>query len=276
MRAADYAYFDVPFIPYAHRGGALYPPNLHRENTAYAFGQAVALGYRYLETDVHATADGVLLAFHDSRLDRVTDRSGLISELSYAEVKDARIGGHDPIPTLAELFAKFPQCQFNIDAKSEGAVDLLADTIEEYEAQDRVCVSSFSVRRVHRLRRRLGRRVASAASMYGIAWNRFVPVLNRLLNTPAPVLQMPVEYVVLGRKRRILTPALLDVVHRAGKVVHIWTIDDAEQMSELIDAGVDGIFTDRIDTLKTVLTQRGLWTGAAPTDESRGLDRIAD
>ncbi|MET0693884.1 MAG: glycerophosphodiester phosphodiesterase family protein [Propionibacteriaceae bacterium] len=260
MRAADYAYFDPPFIPYAHRGGALYPPNLHRENTAFAFGQAVALGYRYLETDVHATADGVLLAFHDPRLDRVTDRTGMIADLPYAEVKDALIGGREPIPTLAELFTRFPQCRFNIDAKADTSVDLLADTIEEFEAQDRVCVSSFSPARLHRLRRRLGRRVASSASLRGIAWNRFAPVLNRLLNTPAPALQMPVDAPVLGRRRRILTPALVDVVHRAGKEVHIWTIDDADVMEELIDAGVDGIFTDRIDTLKTVLEHRGLWT----------------
>lgn len=260
MRAADFPYFDDGFIPYAHRGGAHYPPNLHRENTAYAFGQAVAMGYRYLETDVHATSDGVLLAFHDPILDRVTDRSGRISELPYAEVKDALIGGQELIPPLAELFTRFPQCRFNIDAKSEPAVDLLADTIEEFEAHDRVCVSSFGVQRINRLRRRLGPRVASAASMRGVAWNRFVPVLNRLLTTPAPALQIPVEHLVLGRRVRILTPALLNVVHRAGKLVHIWTIDDAGVMNELIDAGVDGIFTDRIDTLKTVLTERGLWT----------------
>jgi glycerophosphoryl diester phosphodiesterase len=264
MRADDYAYFDAPFIPYAHRGGATYPPNLHRENTAYAFGQAVALGYRYLETDVHASDDGVLLAFHDPVLDRVTDRRGVIAQLPYAEISRARIGGLEPIPTLAELFTRFPQCRFNIDAKSDTAVELLADTIEEHGAQDRVCVSSFSVRRLRRLRRRLGPRVASSASMHGIAWNRFVPVLNQLLNTPAPALQMPAEHVVLGRNRRILTPALVNVVHRAGKQVHIWTIDESETMTQLIDAGVDGIFTDRIDTLKSVLTQRGLWTEPAP------------
>ena len=73
MRAAEYAYFDAPFAAFAHRGGATYPPNLHRENSLHAFPQAVDLGYRYLETDVHATADGVLLAFHDAVLDRVTD-----------------------------------------------------------------------------------------------------------------------------------------------------------------------------------------------------------
>lgn len=259
MRAADYAYFDAPFIPYAHRGGATYPPNLHRENTEYAFGQAVALGYRYLETDVHATADGVLLAFHDPRLDRVTDRTGVVAQLPYAQVKEALIGGRDPIPTLAELFVRFPQARFNIDAKSDLAVDLLANTIEEYEAHDRVCLSSFGVSRLHRLRRRVGNRVASAASFYGVAWNVFAPAFTRLLNTPAPALQMPRESLILGRQRRVLTPALVAAVHRAGKQVHVWTIDEADVMEELIDSGVDGIFTDRIDTLKTVLQQRGRW-----------------
>ena len=269
MRAADFAYFDAPFIAYAHRGGAAYPPNLHRENTAHAFGQAVALGYRYLETDVHATADGVLLAFHDPRLDRVTGSAGVVAELPYARVREARIGGRDPIPTLAELFELFPEARFNIDAKSDAAVDVLADTIEEYGAHDRVCLASFGVNRQRRLRRRLGTRVASAATMHGIAWNVFAPALTRALNTPAAVLQMPVDALVLGRRRRVLTPALVRAVHRAGKQVHVWTIDDAETMAELIDAGVDGIFTDRIDTLKDVLTTRGLWTAggsdAAPT-----------
>jgi glycerophosphoryl diester phosphodiesterase len=260
MRAADYAYFDAPFIPYAHRGGAKYAPNLHRENTEFAFGQAVALGYRYLETDVHATADGVLLAFHDPRLDRVTDRTGVIAELPYAQVKEALIGGRDPIPTLAELFVRFPQARFNIDAKSDLAVDLLADTIDEHAAHDRVCLSSFGVGRLHRLRRRMGQRVATSASMRGVAWNVFAPAFTRLLNTPAPALQMPRESLILGRQRRVLTPALVRAVHRAGKQVHVWTIDDPVVMEELLDAGVDGIFTDRIDTLKSVLTHRGLWT----------------
>ena len=98
MRADAYAYFDEPFAAYAHRGGAHYEPNLHRENTLYAFQQAVDLGYRYLETDVHATADRVLVAFHDSVLDRVTDRTGAIARLPYAEVAQARIAGRDPIP----------------------------------------------------------------------------------------------------------------------------------------------------------------------------------
>jgi len=260
MRAEAYAFFDAPFAAFAHRGGATYRPNLDRENSRHAFAEAVALGYRYLETDVHATADGVLLAFHDEVLDRVTDRVGAIAELPYAEVAEARIGGVDPIPRLAELFEAFPDARFNIDAKSETAVDLLADAIARHSAYERVCVSSFSIRRLYRMRRRLGRRVASAASPVGIGLNRFTPWLTRVLNTPAPALQIPLSYPVLGRKLTVLTPALIAAVHRANKKVHIWTIDDSEIMMRLIDAGADGIFTDRIDLLKDVLVERGLWT----------------
>ena len=260
MRAEAYAYFDAPFAAFAHRGGATYRPNLDRENSRHAFAEAVALGYRYLETDVHATADGVLLAFHDEVLDRVTDRVGAIADLPYAEVAEAKIGGIDPIPRLAELFEAFPDARINIDAKSETAVDLLADAIAAHGAYERVCVSSFSIRRLYRLRRRLGRRVASAASPLGIGLNRFTPWLTRVLNTPAPVLQLPLSYPVLGRELTVLTPALIAAVHHAHKKVHVWTIDDSETIVRLIDAGVDGIFTDRIDLLKDVLVERGLWS----------------
>ena len=259
MRAADYAFFDVPFMAFAHRGGATYEPNRYRENSLHAFKEAVALGYRYLETDVHATRDGVLLAFHDRVLDRVTDRTGAISQLTYAEIAEARIHGLDPIPRLSELLVEFPDARFNVDVKSPTAVALLADTIAEHEAYDRVCVASFGIRRVYELRRLLGWRVPSAASAVGIAANRFVPWITWALNTPAPVLQMPVSLPVLGWQLNVLTPALVQAAHRAGKKVQIWTIDDSEIMGRLIDAGVDGIFTDRIDTLKDVLTQCGLW-----------------
>lgn len=259
MRAADYAFFDVPFTAFAHRGGATYEPNLHRENSLHAFKEAVALGYRYLETDVHATRDGVLLAFHDGLLDRVTDRSGAIADLSYAEISEARIHGIDPIPRFAELLTEFPEARFNVDAKSPTAVARLVSTIEEYGAYDRVCVSSFGVRRVHELRRRLGWRAPSAASALGVAANRFAPWLTWALNTSAPVLQIPMSLPIRGRRLTVLTPALIGAAHRAGKKVQIWTVDDSETMERLLDAGVDGIFTDRIDTLKEVLVNRGLW-----------------
>jgi glycerophosphoryl diester phosphodiesterase len=259
MRAAEYEYFSPPFLALAHRGGARYEPNLHRENSRHAFEQAAALGYRYFETDVHATADGVLLAFHDDRLDRVTDRRGLLAQLPYAAVAEARIHGIDPVPRLDELLTAFPDARFNIDAKSPAAVDLLADTIAEHGAGDRVCLSSFGVQRLHRLRRRTGRSVASSASAAGVAANRFLPWLTRVLNTPAPALQIPISHLFGTREVTMLTPRLIRTVHRAGKQVHVWTVDDADTIARLLDLGVDGIFTDRIDTLKDVLTAQGRW-----------------
>ncbi len=261
MRADEYAYFDADFLAFAHRGGAHYKPNIDRENSRYAFEQAVKLGYRYLETDVHLTLDGVLVAFHDEQLDRVTDATGRIAELPYEVVSRARINGIDPIPTLSELFEAFPWTRFNIDAKSAGAVDALARTIADHDAYDRVCVSSFGIRRLHRLRRLLGNRTASAASSVGITLNCFVPWLTAVLDSPAPVLQMPVDRRVFGIRLELLTDRLLRTAHQHGKQVHIWTIDEEPELERLIDAGVDGIFTDRPDTLKSVLQRRGRWTG---------------
>lgn len=259
MRASEYSFFDAPFLAFAHRGGAHYRPNLGRENTLYAFGQAVDLGYRYLETDVHATADGVLVAFHDDRLDRVADRVGMIAELSWAELSGVQIGGQDTIPVFTELLAAFPQVRFNVDAKSEQAVDLLAAAIHEHEAYERVCVSSFSPARLHRLRSLLPG-VASAVTSRGVLWNRFAPWLTGLLNSPAPAFQLPISHRWHGRQIRILTPRLIAAAHRAGKHVHVWTVDEAAEIDRLLDAGVDGIFTDRVDTLKDVLTSRNLWS----------------
>ena len=123
-----FAYLDAVLdqpgsvIAMAHRGGALHPEIPGVENTRHAFAHAVALGYRYLETDVHATSDGVLLAFHDKALDRVTDTRGVLSRLTSDEVKVARIAGEHPVPTMAELLEEFPDCRFNIDVKSPSAV----------------------------------------------------------------------------------------------------------------------------------------------------------
>ena len=196
-------------------------------------------------------------------LDRVTDRTGAIADLSYAQISEARIHGIDPdSATVRAARRSFPMRGSTSTPSRTAAVALLVSTIAEFDAYDRVCVSSFGIRRIHELRRRLGWRVPSAASALGIAANRFLPWLTWVLNSPAPVLQMPISVPMAGRRLTVLTPSLVEAVHRAGKHVQIWTVDDSETMERLIDAGVDGIFTDRIDTLKDVLVRRGLWTEA--------------
>lgn len=252
-------YLDSPRpLAFAHRGGAYHPDIEGLENTLAAFAHAVDLGYTYLETDVHVTSDGVLLAFHDTVLDRVTDRTGNIAESTYAEVQRALIGGSEPVPTLAQLFDAFPRARFNIDLKSEGAVEALADFVEERGAWDRVLVGSFSRRRMEAFRRRTKGRVATSAHPLEVVAFVLSPSgrLARLLTRGRPVaLQVPHRRGPIT----VVTPGLVRRAHTAGVQVHVWTIDDPVEMNSLLDRGVDGIMTDRTDILRDVLRARGQW-----------------
>ena len=242
----------------AHRGGAYHPDIEGLENTLAAFRHAVDLGYRYLETDVHVTRDGVLLAFHDSVLDRVTDRQGEIATLDLAEVREALVGGREAVPTLAELFDAFPDARFNIDLKSEGAVPVLAAFLSEREAWDRVLVGSFSHRRMVRFRALTDGRVPTAGTPGETLLFLVLPsgrLARWLTRGRAQALQIP------HHRGRLLVarPGLVRRAHAAGLHVHVWTVDDAAEMEELLDRGIDGIVTDRTDILKAVLVRRGQW-----------------
>ncbi len=264
VRAEQFPYLATRLpIAMAHRGGAAYPPNLGLENSMAAFRTAVGLGYRYLETDVHATADGVLLAVHDARLDRVTDAEGAIAELPYAVVREARIGGREPIPLLSELLEELPDAFVNIDIKADRALEPTIREIIRFGAIDRVCVGSFSGRRVRAARAALGPRLATAAGGVGSFAMRLAPaLLSRYLHTPAPVLQLPSEHHVAGRLVTVMTPQLIETAHRLGKQVHVWfhagSREDAPEMHRLLDLGVDGIVADHIDVLAQVLAERGV------------------
>lgn len=260
-RASRYPYFDEPFAAMAHRGGYVSQQDAARENTLYAFAQAVELGYRYLETDVHATADGYLLAFHDDVLDRVTDATGVVAQMRFAQVRQALIAGIDQIPTLDEVLESFPDTCINIDIKAAGAIDPLVATIAAHRAQHRVCVSSFSAARLHRFRRLMGRQVATGHASPAVAWAALVPALPRVVPLPGQVFQIPVTTQLAGRTVRVLTPGLIAAARAQDVRVHVWTINDAAEMAELIALGVDGLITDRIDLLRQVATEFSLWNG---------------
>lgn len=244
-------------LAFAHRGGALHPDLVGVENTLTAFEHATELGYAHLETDVHVTRDGVLLAFHDDSLDRVTDHTGRLADLTLEDVRAARINGSEPVPTLAELVEAFPDARFNIDVKATAAVAPLAAFIAERELWGRVCVGSFSVRRTRRFRHLTGGRVPTAAHTLEILAFRFLPSarLATIAGGRCQAFQVPHRRGAL----RIVTPGLVRRAHRAGKQVHVWTVDEAAEMHQLLDRGVDGLFTDRTDVLKDVLIERGQW-----------------
>lgn len=239
-------------LAFAHRGGALDYP----ENSAAAFQAAVDLGYRYLETDAYATRDGTLIAFHDDRLDRVTDRTGRIAELAYADVKPARIEGREPVPLMEDLLASFPEARFNIDPKHDGAVAPLAEAIRRTDALDRVCIGSFSGARLARLRAMLGPRLCTSMGPWDTtrlrfsAWGLPMGGFAHIGCAQLPVRQYGVTLVDAALVRR---------AHAAGLQVHVWTIDDPAEMTRLLDLGVDGLMTDRPAVLKQVLTARGAW-----------------
>jgi len=249
-----YPYLDhVGPIAMAHRGGAKHPDNIGYENSLHAFQNAVDLGYTYLETDLHATSDGVVIAFHDDKLDRVTDRTGVVAELPWSEVSKAKINGHEPIPRLDELLEHFPDVRFNLDIKAEGGLEPAARVLKAANAVERVCVSSFSQSRVRRIRKLLGPRLCTGYGEFEIVLIRFLPFA---VPSAGACLQIPQAYGPL----RVLTPGLIRRAHARGKQVHVWTVDDPAEMRRLLDAGVDGIITDRTDLLRDVLRERGQWS----------------
>jgi glycerophosphoryl diester phosphodiesterase len=242
----DYA----PPLAFAHRGGAARSP----ENSWRAFEAAVRLGYAYLETDARATADGQVVAFHDPTLDRVTDARGAIADLPWAQVGRARIGGTEPIPLLADLLASWPQARFNIDVKAAGAARPLAEVIGRAAAWDRVCLTSFSGRRLAAARRALDRPVclAAAPAALGLVYSGLpaAALAAQLAARWIRCAQVPVP---------VATPWFTRRAHAAGLQVHVWTVNDARVMSRLLDGGADGIMTDETDALREVLSARGSW-----------------
>ncbi|MBP2703826.1 glycerophosphodiester phosphodiesterase [Microbispora sp. RL4-1S] len=254
-----FAFLDHPGpLAFAHRGGAAEG----RENTMGAFARAVELGYTYLETDAHATADGVLLAFHDHTLDRVTDRRGRISRLPYREVRQARIGGREEIPLIEDLLGAWPGVRFNIDVKESAAIVPLAQAIRRTGAYDRVCLTSFSDLRLAQARRAVGREICSSLGPRGIAALRaaaggggYGRLLAGLAGSGVPCAQVPIGF----RGLRVTTRSLVRTAHAIGMQVHVWTVDDPVTMAYLLDLGVDGIMTDNISGLRDVLKSRGQW-----------------
>jgi glycerophosphoryl diester phosphodiesterase len=254
MAAPGHPYLDWPApIPIAHRGGtAEYP-----ENTLPAFEHAVSLGYRYLETDVHLTADGVLVAFHDTNLLRTCGVDAEIADLTWAEIEPLLVEGVAPIPRMRDLFDRFPDARFNIDAKSDRAVDPLTELVEEIDAVDRVCLASFSLRRLWRMRRSVGQRLVTNLSMVEVAC---LALLGWLPGRGQRLAQVPPH---VGRFD-LVTGRFLRHAHRRRIPVHVWTINHRDEMNGLLDLGVDGMMTDETSTMREVFVERGLWIDGPP------------
>src|SRR5262245_27626158 len=220
-----------------------------------AFEHAVRLGYHYIETDVHVTTDGVLLAFHDDVLDRVTDGKGIIEELPWSIVREAKVDGREPIPLLEDLLGAWPDVRVNIDPKHDHAVEPLASVLRKCDAVDRVCIGAFSDERLERVRALLPG-VCTSLGPIGTLQLGLAAQGEDVPELPSPCAQVPTHYL----DTEIVTPAFVAAAHRREMEVHVWTIDEAGEMRRLLDLGVDGIMTDRPKVLRDVLEQRDQWT----------------
>jgi glycerophosphoryl diester phosphodiesterase len=262
VAAARYPFLDSAApIAFAHRGGSAE----RMENTWASFSHAHALGYRYMETDVHATRDGVVVAVHDPSFSRVSPRGDLVRELDWPELSTIELNSGDTVPRLDELLSAWPEVRWNIDAKHDSVVRPLAETLKRCGAVERVCATSFSDVRLERLKRILGPRLCTAMGPTGVTALRlasFSPRSPALLSAGILLpfrrfgaVQVPTAYgnVPLVDERFIRT------AHAALLQVHVWTIDTEDEMVRLLELGVDGIMTDRPTVLKDVLERRSQW-----------------
>lgn len=267
---------DTPFaeniqrrpLVMAHRGGA----GLWPENTMYGFERAVDLGVDMLETEIHSTADNILVLMHDSTVDRTTNGSGPIRAFTLEELKtlDAGYnwtsdggqtfpfrGSGITVPTLEEVFTALPTARINIDIKQEkpSLVEPLCKTIRTFDMTDKVMVASFNSK-VLKAFRRVCPEVTTSAGTGEVAFFFMVNMvfLGALYRPACQAFQVP-EY---SSGLRVLTKRFVETAHGLNLAVHVWTINEVTDMKRLLALGVDGIVTDYPDRLIYLLRKMGI------------------
>ena len=248
----------------AHRGSRLLWP----ENTLEAFQAAVDLGYRYLETDLRRTSDGVLVTFHDDTLERTTNGHGPVSARTWEELGELDAGHHFAphqdyprrnrgvrIPSLEEVFDAFPAIRLVLDLKANGFEPELADFLRRRRLEDQVIVGAFSDARLARFRKASEGRVATSSGPAETLALWTAARFGRKLRLPADALQIPEEFAFIDLPDR----KLVEAAEAGGRQVHVWTVNDPDHMARLLDTGVHALITDRPDTLKQLMEARGVW-----------------
>lgn len=259
---SDRPYLNAEYpIRFAHRGSR----ELWPENTLYAFEQAVGLGYWYIETDIRITRDGVVVVFHDEDLERLTNGVGKVRDWDWDDLRhlDAAYnftpGNEDyplrgagiTIPRLDEAFDTFPEVRFNIDLKPKNAEWAVADVVVRKRRQDTVLIGGFIDARASRFRRITKGTVATSAGSSSALAMYAASRVGKTVHRQVDAYQLPDKM-----KGASIDQKLVDAVHAADAHLHVWTVDEPDDINRLLDLGVDGIVTDRPDVLNTVLTQR--------------------
>ena len=227
----------------AHRGLAL----KHAENTVGAFEAAVESGADILETDVHLSKDGTVIVAHDPDLVRVAGRPGLVSDFSERQLAEMDLGFGEGFPTLDRLLRRFPDAKFNVDLKTRAAVEPFVEVIRGHGAESRILATSFD-EPTRQATVNLLPEVVSSTSQSMVIQAR----LRTWLGLPMETWSVPPEVVALQIPPSrygvaLVTPSMLRLAKRKSLEVHVWTINNPEDMRRLWTMGVHGIVTDRSD-----------------------------
>ena len=225
-------------ITLAHRGYAAG----HPENTMGSFDAAIGLGVVHIETDVQATSDGEVVVFHDDRLERLTGQSGEVAEMAWNELRRLRVEGKEPIPRLEDALSAWPGIRFNLDAKSDGVVQPLLKLLKRNDAWDRVCVGSFSGRRLEFMRNAAGPRLCTSMGPLEVLRLRLASLGMAVGSFRANCVQVPPRH----RGLRVVDRAFVNAAHDRDLPVHVWTINDPDEMDRLLELGTDGIISDEV------------------------------
>ena len=233
------------FTPIAHRGGS----EAAFENTFQAFTDAYELGYRWLETDVQISKDGVLYAFHDNNLSNTTGINVKIHHLNSDDLDKILIKSKYNIPRLEKLLLKFNDVTFNLDPKNINSAKALVTLLNKEKSIKNLCLGSFSHKTIHYIRKSLKRDLPTTFSPIEVLSLVLDIKLNKETRSKGNYLQIPRSY--FGYK--LVSRKLLDFCRKNAIKVHIWTINDSKEMRNLINMGVDGIMTDKCRTLLEVI-----------------------
>lgn len=240
----------------AHRGGAAEVA----ENSLAALRHVADLGLTYIETDAHATRDGVVVLQHDEALDRTTDQTGLLTSRRWEDLADVRDASGGGLVRLDEALEMFPTLRFNVDAKSDGVVGPLADLARRHP--DRVLVASFSEQRLAQVRR-VAPEVATSTGPRDVrrlvVASRIRESLGRRMISHHESLRAAVAVQVPPFHGRvaIVTPRFVSLAHSLGLEVHVWGADTPEVWDRMLRFGADGIITDHPTAAKNLLAARG-------------------
>ena len=271
-------------IAFAHQGGSFEGPS----STLAAIAHALDVGATAIELDVHATKDRHIVVSHDATIDRTTNHEGFIAQMSLEELShvdnaywwidgDVVTPGRKPgeyllrgrapddrhyaVATLEEVATAFPGVLLNLDIKGtepffEPYEALLAQELRRLELEGRVIVASFHDDAIQRFRVLAPQVATSAATNETAAF--FFSHLEVPIVPPVAAFQVPARYGEID----VVTESFIESAHTAGVAVHVWTINDVEEMVRLLDLGVDGLVSDRPTVLAELLKERGYtWDG---------------